>query len=127
MFCVIKSASCVLKNRTILNVWLAGEPHRQPVFELWACSATKGCMQQATRSAQSINLPMSNLWRSDRQGHSQRGTDRQPYIYRTTHTQTKACISLSWGRNAPQRGRCIENLWYSENCHSANALSAAGV
>lgn len=41
-----------------------------------AQAATKGCMQQGTGSAQSINLPMSNLWHSDMQGYRQSQTDK---------------------------------------------------
>lgn len=58
----------------------AAEPHRQAAIEPWGRPATKGCMQPATGSAQSINLPMSNLWRSDRPGHRQHVTDGQTHV-----------------------------------------------
>lgn len=78
------------------SVWAVGRP------------ATKGCMQQATGSAQSINLPMSNLWHSDRQGHRQHGTDI--HIQKDTWNQT--CIprlSSRW-----LNGYCLKGPIYGK-------------
>lgn len=77
--------------RTIPCVWSVA-PHTGSVWAVGR-SATKGCMQQATGSAQSINLPMSNLWHSDRQGHRQHGTDRH-IIYKRTHTGKQTCLII---------------------------------
>lgn len=106
------------------NVWALGR------------SATKGCMQQATRSAQSINLPMSNLWHSDKQGHRQPGTDRQTYVYMITHMSTHVGNLIGITRTLTVikgpahrrglKGESIEYLRHSENCHGAKTLSAAG-
>lgn len=85
-------------------------------------------MQQATGSAQSINLPMSNLWHSDRQGHRQHGTDRH-IIYRRTHTGKQTCLIILavTAYSGALKGQSIGHLRYSDNCHGARALSAAGV
>lgn len=58
-------------------------------------SATMGCMQPATGSAQSINLPMSNLWHSDKLSHRRYLHIQEIEMSQNTDTYSDTYM-LSW-------------------------------